>query len=125
MFSTADQYFSQDDLKTFQTTYDLTVQSAVDIGGHVSTNCTVHNITSAGTDDCYIGNVETQYLMGLAQNTMTIYWYVDDTEIDPYVAWITDLSSLENPPSVNTISYGSIEQVYLFLRFVFCVYVFK
>lgn len=30
---------------------------------------------------------------------------------DPYVAFVTDIADMENPPLVNSISWGSIEQV--------------
>jgi hypothetical protein len=45
------QYFSQDDLQTFQIYYNLTQQSAIDKNGHETSDCSPYN---EGVD-CFIG----------------------------------------------------------------------
>ena len=52
-------YFSPADLRLFQQTYNLTVQSAISIGGHVSSDCS--NV------DCSEGNLDIQYISGISQ----------------------------------------------------------
>lgn len=81
VFETDTEYFSPGDLTTFQDNYDLTVQSAYSIGQHSTSKCQVGNI------DCLEGNLDIQYIMGVAQVTSSIYWWVSDyTSTDPFVA---------------------------------------
>ena len=41
-----------------------------------------------------------------------LFRYVsDETNSDPFVAWVTDVANTVNPPLVNSMSWGSIEQV--------------
>jgi hypothetical protein len=54
--------------------------------------------------------------MGVAQNVVTIYWYVDGN--DAFLQWITAVADEDDPPQSNSISWGSIEQV-------FSAYIFK
>lgn len=82
VFETANEYFSPTDLTQFQNKYDLTQQSAISIGNHAtSQSCNTGNI------DCSEGNLDIQYIMGIAQVTSSIYWYVAETQTqDPFVA---------------------------------------
>jgi hypothetical protein len=54
--------------------------------------------------------------MGVAQNVVTIYWYVDGN--DAFLQWITAVADEVDPPQSNSISWGSIEQVF------FSIYIF-
>ena len=47
--------------------------------------------------------------MGVAQNTTSIFWYVNDTT-DPFVEFLQELIDTEDPPHVVSISYGSDER---------------
>jgi hypothetical protein len=47
--------------------------------------------------------------MGISQQTTTYFWHVDLS--DPFTAWILQVAGDPNPPLVNSISYGSVEQV--------------
>jgi hypothetical protein len=51
--------------------------------------------------------------MGVAQQSTGIYWYVGGS--NPFVQWVTDIVDEANPPTSNSISWGSIEQVCLVL----------
>lgn len=105
VFETGSEYYSTNDLKQFQQTYGLTVQEAIDVGGHESTEC-------AGTMSCAEGNLDIQYIMGVAQKTASVYWYVtDDTDTDPFVLWITELANARYPPQSNSVSWGESEYV--------------
>lgn len=101
VFETADEMFSQTDLKQFQEEFGLTVQAALNHGGTVSTSCTVNS--------CGEGNLDIQYIMGIAQQVVSTYWYVDGS--DPFVDFVTELADMPNPPLVNSMSWGSVEQV--------------
>jgi tripeptidyl-peptidase-1 len=110
VFETAEEHFSADDLDIFQYYYGLTRQPAVSIGNRESsTGCAVGDIAG---DSCFEGNLDIQYMMGVAQRTSSVYWYVDSSgSSDPFVAWITDVADERNPPRSNSISWGSTEQV--------------
>lgn len=103
VFETDGEYFSQADLAEFQSYYGLPPQTALDIGGHETSSC------NSGKD-CTGGNLELQYIMGIAQNTASTYWYIDD-QGDPFTAWITAIADEQNPPRSNSLSWSTIEQV--------------
>ena len=108
VFETSTEYFSTQDLTSFQQTYGLTVQSAQQIGGHQLTTCP----TNSNTEDCYEGNLDIQYIMGVAQMTTSIYWWVtDSSSTDPFLAWITAVADETNPPKSNSMSWGSVEEL--------------
>jgi hypothetical protein len=109
VFETSTEYFSQSDLTQFQTQYGLTIQSAESVGNHQLTSCP---IISTPTKDCYEGNLDIQYIMGVAQKVASIYWWVTDTSnTDPFVAWLTAIADESNPPLSNSASWGAVEQV--------------
>jgi subtilase family serine protease len=103
VFETSSEQFSQSDLTNFQTTFGLTVQAAISIGGEETTTCTF--------DNCGEGDLDIQYIMGMAQRTASIYWYVPDSPTDPFITWITEVSAQQYPPQSNSISWGGVEQL--------------
>lgn len=48
-----------------------------------------------------------QYIIGVSPITVTTYYY--DTSDDFIVTWASELLDMDNPPLVNSISYGSEE----------------
>lgn len=104
VFETLSEYFSPQDLSQFQSSYGLTQQQPLSIGNHSVANCSQPGVS------CLEGNLDIQYLMGVAQETSSIFWWVD-ASTDPFVAWITAVADEDYPPKVNSISWGSIEQV--------------
>ena len=109
VFETNLESFSQSDLSLFQRQYGIPLQAAEDKYNMASAQCT--------TATCAEGNLDIQYLMGIAQKTRTIYWYSPNTA-DPFVSWILDVSSTPNPPLSNSISWGSVEQVIHLIYFI-------
>ncbi len=108
VFETANEYYSQNDLTSFQSTYGLPAQTAIDIGGFETSDCTVNT----NVRNCDEGNLDIQYMTGISQVTASNYWYVASTSSsNPFVTWITDLATETNPPLANSMSWGSIEQV--------------
>jgi hypothetical protein len=101
VFETNDQRFSPDDLESFQDLYGLPNQAALDPFGYATTDC-VNN-------DCFEGNLDLQYIMGIAQGTQTVYWYQGGS--DPFVDYMTAIADDADPPLINSISWGSVEQV--------------
>lgn len=100
VFQTSQQYFSQGDLSIFQSKNNLVSQPAVVKNGYVTASCAL-----SGTPNCDEGNLDTQYIMGVSQLTTTLYWYEPD-----YTSWLIDIANDPNPPTVNSMSWGSIEQ---------------
>jgi len=103
VFESLDQNYSPSDLKQFQSLYNLpedTVDSV--IGGHDDDSACISD-----ANNCVEANLDVQYLMGLSYFTPTTYYYEDAT--DSFLAWIQGVSDMENPPLVNSISYGAIE----------------
>ena len=109
VFETASEYMSPNDLATFQSTYSLHSQAADNIGGFTTNSC---SLTSSG-NNCDEGNLDIQYIMGISQYTTSYYWYVQATVTsNPYVSWVTSLADDASPPASNSMSWGSIEQVW-------------
>ena len=96
-------YFSPQDLTSFQTQCGLTQQAALIKNGHTTATCST-------TFPCTEGNLDVQYIMGIAQSTVTTYWYVN-TGTDPFVTFVTDVASTAQPPTVLSISFGASEVV--------------
>ena len=57
--------------------------------------------------------MDIQYIMGVAQKTISIYWYEGgaNSTLDPYVLWLVDVAADPNPPLTNSMSWGSNEIV--------------
>lgn len=103
VFETIGQYYSPSDLAQFQKTYGLPNQPvAVDIGGFASdTQCT------SNANNCAEANLDVQYMMAVSQVTPMTYYY--DGASDSFTDWITSLANMQNPPLINSVSYGSTE----------------
>lgn len=78
VFETANEYFSQSDLTQFQSSNGLTQQKAIDIGGFETSTCS----TTGTGKDCFEGNLDIQYIMGISQvcnnnlETILIFLYL-------------------------------------------------
>ena len=104
VIETEDEYFSQQDLALFQKTFNLTIQKAQDHMGYNTSDC------GAVAGHCFEGNLDIQYMMGIAQKTTSVYWYSSYHTSDPFLAWITEVSNMPNPPMTNSISWSINEQ---------------
>jgi tripeptidyl-peptidase-1 len=101
VFETSSEFYSQDDSTQFQQQYNLPLQQMIEKNGQETSSCNAIN-------DCSEGNLDVQYISGIAQGTGTIYWYVPGN--DAFVDWITAVSDEVNPPMSNSISWGTVEQ---------------
>jgi hypothetical protein len=68
VFETSQAYFSPDDLTLFQKNYGLPVQAAEIVGGYTTASC---SLVPGSGEDCFEANLDTQYIMGIAQSTNT------------------------------------------------------
>jgi len=105
VFESLGQYTSPADLVTFEKQYDLpSVKIATDIGGHVSGfRCKLN------PNNCAEANLDVQYMIAMAPDTPLTYWY-DSNQQTPFEDWIEQVEASTNPPLVNSISYGGIEE---------------
>ncbi len=111
VFLTSTEYFSQSDLLEFQTQYSLTLQQAISIGGR-SLGFTPCPPVPTATKSCYEGNLDIQYIMGIAQETSSIFWYVPRRSgVDAFATWLVRMANSKDPPQSNSMSWGAIEQV--------------
>ena len=69
VFQTNDQYFSPQDLTVFQQLNGVTLQAAELVGGYETSTC---SLTGDNGNNCFEANLDTQYIMGISQNTSTI-----------------------------------------------------
>ena len=107
--TTVSNYFSPEDLTSFQSKNGLTQQAALVYNGHSTTAAFCAASTS---DQCGEGNLDTQYIMGVAQRTATTYWYVTGT--NPFASIVTDIANMAIPPSVLSASFGGSEAVSIY-----------
>ena len=104
VFATDNDFFSPQDLSTFQERNGLLPHDAAAPYGHSTTDCLLNSCTE--------GNLDMQYIMGVAQQIATTYWYVQNTSTsNPFVDWVTSVANTPLPPFVNSMSWGAIEQV--------------
>lgn len=96
------QYFSPNDLSTFQARYNLVKQPAL-------INDATHATNSCANGNCNEGNLDLQYIMGMAQGVPTMYYHQPNSVGNVFVQWILTVSSQNPVPTVNSISWGSDE----------------
>lgn len=103
VFESLEQYYSPNDLLTFEAKYGIPAQNVTeDIGGYVSDQQCIDS-----ANNCAEANLDVQYLIGMAQDVPTTYWY--DGATDSFFDWITAVAASPSPPLVNSISYGAVE----------------
>lgn len=115
VFETSNQYFSPNDLQQFQSQYNLPQQGVTVANGFAvppGASCMVPSTapTAGPLYNCNEGNLDVQYITGVAQQVVTIYWYVGGS--NAFNDFIVDIANSTNPPQSNSISWGSVEQVY-------------
>lgn len=103
VFETGDEHFSPSDLSLFQQHFGLPLQAALDPSHHATTDCV--------NQTCAESNANLQYMMGIAQNTSTLYYYSPPEQGDVFVSWVTAVADMENPPLVHSITWSVPEQV--------------
>ena len=111
VYESDSQAFSPTDLTTFQKYFNIPVQPvSEDIGGHMFDNAC--QMSGSSINNCDEANLDVQYIMGIAQNTYTIFHYSSDTSSDWMLSWITSVADSASPANVYSISYGNVEYAY-------------
>jgi tripeptidyl-peptidase-1 len=105
IFAAGTNGMSAGDLTSFQLYFNLTVQSiANDINGFIAETTCDPQLFS-----CTEGNLDSQYIMGIAQNVPTTFWHNPPTG-EVWNSWVLYLEDNPNPPLVNSASYSSEEE---------------
>mmetsp|Transcript_26476 Transcript_26476/g.36459 ORF Transcript_26476/g.36459 Transcript_26476/m.36459 type:complete len:700 (+) Transcript_26476:293-2392(+) len=109
VFETSQEYYSPSDLAKFQAINGFANQPAIDYNGYNTTSaCSL----TGGSPSCTEGNLDVQYIMGVAQVSPTIYWYTSTLTTaytDPFTTWILNVAAETNPPQSNSLSWGALE----------------
>jgi tripeptidyl-peptidase I len=104
IYASIDQSMSPSDLSFFQASFSLPQQGiATDVGGHVDDNACTN--TAQGIGNCAEANLDVQYMMAVSQGIPTTFYYTDED----WVAWITTVADMTDPPLIFTISYSAYE----------------
>jgi tripeptidyl-peptidase I len=109
VFQTSREGFDASDLAAFQLHFGLDKRQPI-VVDETGRNVVAGIECSIAAENCIEGNLDTQYMMGLAPNTTTYFWYVGGSAQDVFVDYALAIADAENPPSVNSISWGAHEQ---------------
>lgn len=104
-FESLGQFLSPADLATFQTHFEIPLQSIAGEIGPLVTTQIADTPCVAKAASCAESNTDFQYIMGIAQAIPTYLIYYDNTE---FVGMLQDVISMNNPPKVISISYGGM-----------------
>lgn len=106
VFETNEEMYAPADLELFQQHFNLPSQTVVDHSP------SPHSTTDCVNQTCAQSNADLQYLTGMAQGTRTEYFYAPAVgSTDPFVAWITSVADMEEPPLVHSITWSIPERV--------------
>jgi tripeptidyl-peptidase-1 len=101
IFSTNNGQYSADDVLQFQKTFGVS-QTGVDYINRPPINCK----TNLGV--CFEGNLDLQYIMAMAENIKTYFWYEYNYN-DPFVNFIINVVNNPSPPQVLSFSWVCFE----------------
>ena len=106
------QTFSQTDLNSFLTYSGVAPFNITSMG----TSPVAASACTASNYPCSEGNLDTQYIAGIAQGAQSIFWYSNGGSYssDPWVDILNQILGMHSSsrPSVVSISYGSDETSY-------------
>jgi tripeptidyl-peptidase-1 len=104
VFESLGQYYSPDDLSTFEQDFGIpTEKVTTDTGGHASSSQCSFN-----PNNCAEANLDVQYMIAMSEVSPETFWY-ESNQQTPFESWIEAVAADTTPPLVNSISYGSIE----------------
>lgn len=100
VYETSGQYYSAEDLISFQEHFELPIQSVNESVGSVT-----HTAAACKNNyNCVEGNLDVQYITAIAQ-TPTLFYYTDLV----MTLFLVSLVNKRNPPLVISFSYGISE----------------
>ena len=107
IFATINQGFLQSDIALFQSLYDLPKKLVDKIyGWSIPSGDTC--VGTSGASNCGEASLDLQYILAMAKNVSTTYWY-DWTGDGSFTNFIVNVSSFDHPSLVFSLSYLSYE----------------
>jgi hypothetical protein len=101
ILSMIDDSYSELDLEHFSKQFNLPPASVTNFGGHKAVGLCEDNPGA-----CAESNLDLQYMHAVAYDSHIVRIYASDP-----LAWLLNLSAMEHPPLVNSLSYGDIFHV--------------
>lgn len=102
VFETNSEEFQQSDITKFQTKYGLGKQPAEVFG-------TSPKGSGCNTNSCGEGSLDIQYIMGVAQNSKSVFWYEALGDGDAFFNFLVHVANSTNPPTSLSISWTAYE----------------
>lgn len=107
LYESLNQAFLPSDLTLFQQTYNLPIKPVDNMYGlEIPSGDTCLGVN--GANNCAEASLDIQYIMAVAQNVSTTYWYDVGNDYN-YKNFIVNVSSFSHPSLVFSISYGTYE----------------
>eukprot|EP01035_Chromulina_nebulosa_P017782 gene17782-23388_t len=102
IYGTSSQTYLPSDITYFENKYSLPL---VPVTNTISAPNNSVCKKTATISNCAEASVDLQYILAIANNVTTTYWYTTKT----YVSWLITIGNQSNPQQVISISYGSYE----------------
>lgn len=107
VFEALGQSYSPSDLATFQETFDVPSNKVADVRGpNKPYSC------ETNPNDCDEANLDVQYILGVAQGASLTFWSEASSDQTPYYDWIVQVADDSDPPKVQSVSYGDVQNSY-------------
>lgn len=96
------ELYQNSDITAFQNKYGLPLQTAKNYG-------TQPLVSGCGFNNCGEGSLDIQYLMGIAQNSQSFFWYEDGSGGDPFFNFLMQVANASDPPTSLSMSWTAYE----------------
>mmetsp|Transcript_54946 Transcript_54946/g.111686 ORF Transcript_54946/g.111686 Transcript_54946/m.111686 type:complete len:576 (+) Transcript_54946:1-1728(+) len=107
VFEALGQAYSPNDLATFEQQFNVPSNKVVDvIGPNKDYEC------ASNPNDCTEANLDVQYILGVAQGAALTFWSIAADDKTPYYDWIVAVANDDDPPKVQSVSYGDVQNDY-------------
>lgn len=106
IFGAIGQTFLPSDLTAFQSEYNVGKHKVDHYVGNIPSNRVCSSISTVY--NCLEATLDLEYILSVANDVPTTYWYDDSTSSD-FVNFITEVASSPSITNVYSISYGSYE----------------
>jgi len=103
LYESLGQNYGPDDLFSFEDKFNLYKINIDKVVGNNNADACYQD-----PDSCGEANLDVLYIMGMAQNAETWYWYSDD-QSSTWTDWIYAVANDADSPLVHSISYGGYE----------------
>merc|ERR1712232_708467 len=111
VYSSLGEYWSPQDRETFQERFKLPVKSVLELDNAFNNSANrpmaSHQKCVDNHENCCEANLDVQYMIAMSPHSKMGYYYQDESR--SFEDFVTELSEMENPPHVVSISYSMPE----------------